>query len=246
MSNIDWQFHFRVFHQQGVVIRCHHAGCGMTKWHDGRPCCWKPGTVAYGPTGSASNDVYCPSNFVVRFGDWWPLIKDGLRLLKDVTMMCIPPYPPGPKEIKNYMGDVFGLYVDVIKEVLDDDGMTDAELQELFSNVEASFEKTCQDNNMDPSRVKQIANQMNLGNNWALLAGRDYWDNIHGTGQGGSPIVGDHGWSMFRGPDGDRRIAKACFLHKGHFIYPVGWKDDIDNYFWADNVGSDSNWRINF
>lgn len=242
MSNIDWQFHFRVFHQGGVPIRVHHAGCAMTKWHDGRPCCWKPGAIAYGPAGQASGDVYVPSGFVVRFGDWWPLIKDGLMLIKDMAMLCIPPYSTSAYETKKFMADVFGLTVDVIQESLENDGMTDAELSELIQNAEASFDKTCRDNHMDPGRVRDIANQMNLGPKWALLAGRDYWNNIHNS----SDIVGQHGWSIFRGPDGDRRICKGCFIHSGHFILPVGWKDDIDNYFWGDNTGSDGDWSVAF
>jgi len=240
MTDIDWQFHFRNFRNNNdkMKIRCHHAGCAMTKWHDGRPCCWK-GNVSYSPTGNgATEDVYAPSGFVVNFGDWWPLIKDGLKLIKDIGVYFVP--PKKPSEMRQILADIFALEVDIIKEVIEEDGMTDDDFNELMESAQKSFEQTCTNNNMKPERVKEIARQMGLADNeWALLAGKDYWDNIHGTGDGGSPIVGEHGWSMFRGPDGDRKIATACFLHKGHFIYAVDWKNDIDNYFWSSQINGE-------
>jgi hypothetical protein len=57
---------------------------------------------------------------------------------------------------------------------------------------------------------------------------------VAGLHDNDSPLVDKHGWSNFSGwgekTKNDLKIAKACFIEKGHIIYPTyGGGSDADN-----------------
>lgn len=214
---IDWEFHFRNFYDHDMHVRVHHAGCAITPWYDGRPGCWKNRKLRYSPTGYG-DAVYCPSNWVVNFGEWWPLIMDGLKLIADLGLFII---EPNPESLIEVCADVWAVSEDVVQVCVDD--LSDEELQELLAKADQSLGHSCDSIGISVEEVTRLANAMHLSDKWAFIAGSAYKDYIHDND---SPIVGKHGWSVFREhdvsfADDDRRIARAAFIYKGHLIYAV-------------------------
>lgn len=219
MAEIDWQFHFRNFYNHDMHVRVHHAGCAITPWHDGRPGCWKNRDLPYCPQGLDGGDaVYRPSDWVIYFSDWWQLIVDGMTLIADLGLFIIEPTPENFIEI---CADVWAVGKDTVQACVDD--LTEEELQELLAKADQSLEHSCDSIGISVDEVTRLAKAMNLSDKWAFIAGSAYKDYIHDND---SPIVGKHGWSVFREhdvsfADDDRRIARAAFIEKGHLIYVV-------------------------
>jgi hypothetical protein len=217
MSNeFEWQFHFRNFHDFDFHVRVHHAGCAKTKWHDGRPCCWEK-DIPYCPQGLSSGEaVYRPSEWVTHFGDFWQLIKDGLILIKDVGLTIFKK-PTTREDIVDVVSDVFAVASDIVSLCIDE--MTDEEIEEMLQKAYDSVEHVCQVNGMDYEIVQQMAKDMNLDPNaWGIIGGSAYREYIWSKK---SPI--DAKWSVFCGWEDKHEylnIAEACFVEKGHLIYP--------------------------
>ncbi|MEH2151643.1 hypothetical protein [Nostoc sp.] len=238
-KQFEWQFHFRNFNENEMHVRVHHAGCAKDPWHDGRPACWEK-DIPYCPQGSNNGEaVYVPSAWVTNFGDWWSIIKDGLKLIKDLGVVFFPPVKSG--DVIDVISDVFAIEKDIITALIDD--MSEEELNEMLETAHDSIDNTCKNSGMNPTIIRQIAEDMNLDpSNWAILAGSDYKRYIHNNE---SPLVNNHGWSNFRGwgqkTKDDLKIATACFIEKGHIIFPVhGGGGDSDVYneimkFWNED-----------
>jgi hypothetical protein len=237
-DQFEWQFHFRNFNASAMHVRVHHAGCAGTPWHDDRPCCWNA-DVPYCPQGLSSGAaVYRPSEWVTDFGDWWAIIKDGLKLIGSVGVLLYPPVTR--EEVTDVVSNTFAITADVVRACIDD--MTDEEINAMLETAHESIEHTCQVNGMDLSVIQQMAQDMNLDPNaWAIIAGKDYRDYIWNSD---SPLVNKHGWSVFRGwgpkTKNDLKIAEACFIEKGHLIYPCDGGGEVkygDTFwkFWSDD-----------
>lgn len=234
----EWQFHFRSFYQQGNMhVRVHHAGCAETPWHDGRPGCWRY-DIPYSPTGGVGA-VYRPSNWVTHFGDWWNVIKDGLKLIVHLGVLIVVPEPK-VDDVIDVISDVFAIPKDIVKNHIND--MSPAELDQMLQTCYQSVDEACKKNGMNPDVIKQMAKDMNLQTGkWGILAGQTYRDYIWNSN---SPLNNGKGWSVFRGygpkTADSLLIAEACFIDNGHLIIPVDGGDhpkygDTFWKFWSSN-----------
>ena len=234
----EWQLHFRNISKSTLQVRCHHAGCGLIPWHDDRPGCWTA-DVPYSPTGDPSgNNVYRPSSWVINFNEWFALIKDGLKLIKSIGMLFVPPYPPTRKEFKKSLKSIFAVASDIIDLCVDN--LSDAEFNELFLKAHDSIKNSAKAVGLTEYEVESMARELRLGNDWAFIAGPAYWENIHDSH---SPVVGSHGWSIFRDFGGnDLKIANGCFIHNGHLIYLISEADKLENQLWSPKKNGEWTW----
>ncbi len=236
MSNeFEWQFHFRNFHGNDLHVRVHHVGCAKTKWHDDRPCCWEKDIPPCIQGLNSGEAVYVPSAWVTHFGDLWQLIKDGLILIKDLGLTIFKK-PTTREDIYTIVGDVFAVSKDVVATCVDD--MSDEEIEEMLNKAYDSVDSVCRNNDMDPDNIRKMANDMGLDPNaWGIIAGSAYREYIWSKD---SPIDGK--WSVFCGWSDTHDyldIAEACFIEKGHLIYPAdrggSEKYPVIDKFWSDN-----------
>ncbi|MBD2142145.1 hypothetical protein H6F39_12465 [Anabaena sp. FACHB-1250] len=218
-DQFEWQFHFHNFNEHNLHVRVHHDCGTKDPWHDGRPGCWEY-NLPYSPTGSLEG-VFRPGKWVRNFHDWWDIIKDGLKLNLDLGILFTVPEPK-IDDLADVVSNVFGIERDIIEALIRD--MNDEEIQQILNTAYQSLDQTCKDNYMDPAIVRQMAKDMDLDPNaWGIIAGTTY---RHYIWHNSSPLVNHHGWSVFRswGQKNTNKnnlfIAEACFIDKGHLIYP--------------------------
>lgn len=248
-----FEFHFRNFAYKTLYMNVQHAGCGGTPWHENRPRCWR-NKIGYCPQGlSGGGAVYAPSGYVINWGLWWDVIKDGLQLIWDVGMLFVPgpqgkpdyiPDPPkdkddGLEDALGIFGDVFALTSDTIAAIKGDEQMTQEEYDQMIAKGQAAVGDSAASVGITEDQVYWLAEQMQLGDKWAFCAGNAYAKYIRDNN---SESNSNHGWSVFRSNENGSKCkhalkrAKACFIHKGHLIYPVSYpgedNDWIDSHLW--------------
>ncbi|MFM6090962.1 MAG: hypothetical protein ACKPFD_10220 [Dolichospermum sp.] len=232
MSNqFEWQFDFRNFNKNEMQVRVRHTSCALIS-QEHRNCTYWQYQVPYCPTGRAEG-LYKPANYVVDFNRWWPVIKNGLKLIGDLGIFFVVESPKSDDLIET-ISHVFGVDEDVVEACLKK--MSKEEIEKILHSCHKSVDKTCIDNLMNPTVIRQMAKDMNLNpQSWGIISGKTYRDYIWNSN---SPIINNHGWSVFRswGDKAKHRllIAESCFIHKGRLIYPC---DDTDypkhgNTFW--------------
>lgn len=240
-----FEFHFRNFGDEKVMVNVQHSGCAKTPWHENRPGCWRSEIAPYTSAGLSSGGlVYAPSKFVINFGMWWEVIKDGISLIYDVAMLFVPGpnHPPefdhkppkdpedGLEDALGIFGDVMALGGDTIKAIKDSEPiMTKDEYDAWIEKGQDAIPQAAKAAGITEEQVYELALAMNLGDKWAFLAGDTYFKYIRNNNNESNK---GHGWSVFKSMGGSKckhymRSAKACFIHKGHLIYPVyPWTGD--------------------
>lgn len=241
-----FQLHFRNFGDEKVLINVHHVGGVICPWHEGRACCWRQEIPANTSKGLSSGGcVYVPGGFVIHFGKWWEVIKDGIGLIYDVAMLFVPgPDPPanfdhkvpddpkdGIEDALGIFGDVMGLTTDTIKALTDNEPiMSQEDYDEWIKKGQQAIPQAAAAAGITEQQVYELADEMELGDKWAFLAGDTYFEFIRDNNKETNK---KNGWSVMKSMGGSKckhnmRAAKACFIHKGHLIYPCfDWTGDL-------------------
>lgn len=218
-----WEFHFRNFNDDVAHVEVHHMGCGMTPWHDGRPGCWTK-KIEHNPRGG-NQSVYVPSDWVVHFSDWFNVISDGLKGLVNLGVFIGSGGTDAAALIKA-MVNICKVPADVVKASVDE--LSEAEVKALLNGARASLASTCASVGVAPEEIISYAKQMNLGSDWAFIAGKAYKHYIHDKNK-----TAGGGWSVFhKMHDRPMRIAHAAFIESGHMIMLIDEK--VATTLWHD------------
>ena len=230
-NQFEWQFDFRNFNKNEIQVQVRHTGCVLTSQDDRDSSYWKH-QVPYCPTGGAEG-LYRPGNYVVEFDKWWPVIKNGLKLIGDLGIFFVV-QSPKTDDVIEAISNVFAVDGDVVEACIKK--MSNDEIAQMLRTCYKSVDQTCINNLMNPTVIRQMAKDMNLDPKaWGIIGGKTYRDHIWNNN---SPVINNHGWSVFRawGDKAKHRflIAEGCFIDKGRLIYPC---DDTDypkhgNTFW--------------
>jgi hypothetical protein len=230
-NQFEWQFDFRNFNKNEMQVQVRPTGCVLTSPHDSHSSAWKH-QVPYSPTGGIEG-VYRPGNCVVDFGKWWSVIKNGLKLNLDLGILFVV-QSPKTDDLIGAISNVFAVDTDRVEACIKN--MSNEEIEQMLTTCYKSVDQTCINNLMNPTVIRQMAQDMNLDPKaWGIITGKTYREYIWNRN---SPVINNHGWSVFRawGDKAKHRllIAEGCFIDKGRLIYPC---DDTDcpkhgNTFW--------------
>lgn len=213
----EWVFHFRNIDETDTWFSVQHAGCGGTPYYNGRPKCWAK-TIPHNPFGG-HHSVYNPSNWVIGFGSWWNIIKDGLNLIKD-TAAFIASEGENEQALNQALKDTFKLEMDIIKGVTDDYFATHTDLASMVtqSRKEAALAAAT-----TPERIINLAEQLGLGRSgWVFVAGNPYMNLVHESNR----MNDHHGWTLLANPHNHLKgigntMANHTFISGGqlHFAW---------------------------
>ncbi|MFO5438342.1 MAG: hypothetical protein ACLBM4_06625, partial [Dolichospermum sp.] len=110
-NQFEWQFDFRNFNKNEIQVQVRHTDCVLTSQDDRDSSYWKH-QVPYCPTGGAEG-LYRPGNYVVEFDKWWPVIKNGLKLIGDLGIFLVV-QSPKTDDVIEAITNVFAVDGDVV------------------------------------------------------------------------------------------------------------------------------------
>lgn len=221
-----WEFHFRSSFAGATEVGVYHAGCGGAPWQDTRPNCWV-GKIDGNP-GGGQNSVYVPSPWVVDFGAWLQVMKDGLNEVKNIAVALA---SEGDDLDADYdvLAGAFAISRDEVKAQVELQRLQSPELLRdvMNPNLDAAAKavgKTAED-------IKNIAKGMGFDNEggdpnsaWGFVSDKTYQNLIHDNND---QFNGGWGWSVFTNPGSRGPLwgANHAFINQGHLIY---WVDVSD------------------
>jgi hypothetical protein len=220
---MDWQFHFRNFDTIDQWFGVYHAGCVDIPWHDGSPRCWDV-TINNNPMGG-ENSVYVPSSFVVNFDQWFKVILDGIKEITEIAMIIVTEGDDADAW-KDAVSTAFDIGKDTVEAALTN---SNADLNTLMANSEASFAAAAAAIGKTPDQIRQIGAKMGYLN-FGFIAGQTFQNMIHNDNE---DINDGHGWSIFRAPSASASndyMLNHAFIQEGHLI--IYWNSDDITGFW--------------
>jgi len=168
------------------------------------------------PTGG-HDSVYVPSSFVVHYNEWAPVLEDAAAVLNDIGLSIQGAISGDPhatataaangiNKIMGAEGDIEHL-VDALKN------NTGINLDKLQEQLQESMQKACDTIGADPAAIKALAEKMGLGDDWAFLAGPEYWKTIKDD----SNYNDKNGWVVLaKDAAGIQYVANHAFISNGH------------------------------